>query len=224
VTKSAVSASASCQARRKLPLGVFERLLRAVLTHLQHQPLDEGRWLGHRTFLVDGSSFSMPDTPALPDHCGQPAGQLPGCGFPVAHLMALFHAASGMILGGWTAPLRTHDLAQVVHVHPDLQPGDVLVADRARCSYAPLALLIQRHVHAVLRRHHKHLVDFTPGRAHVVPAKTIRAGHKGKPRSRWLTPLGKQDHIVEWVKPIACPIWMPQEHFDPLPERLRLRA
>jgi hypothetical protein len=191
VTTLAVSASASCQARMKLPLTVFERLLRAVLDRLQHQPLDQGRWLGHRTFLVDGSSFSMPDTPQLQDYCGQPGGQLPGCGFPVAHLLALFHASSGMILDVVTAPLRTHDLSQVVHLHPQLQPADVLVADRALCSYAHLALLIQRHVHAVLRMHQQHIVDFTPGRAHVVPAKTTRAGQKGKPRSRWVTTLGK---------------------------------
>ena len=71
--------------------------------------------------------------------------------------------------------------------------------------------------------HQKHLVDFTPGRAHGVPAKTTRAGHKGKPRSRWGTTLGKQDHLVEGFKPIAWPTWMPQDQFDQRPERLRLR-
>ena len=94
LTKLAVTASAYCQARMKLPLRVFQRLLRAVSDRLQHEPLDEGRWLGHRTFWVDGSSFSMPDTPALQEHFGQPGGQQPGCGFPVAHLMALFHAGT----------------------------------------------------------------------------------------------------------------------------------
>jgi hypothetical protein len=53
--------------------------------------------LGHRTFWVDGSSFSMPDTPALQEHFGQPGKQLPGCGFPVAHLLALFHAGTGLV-------------------------------------------------------------------------------------------------------------------------------
>src|SRR6266851_2322254 len=65
LAKVAVTASAYCQARMKLPLRVFQRLLRGLSERLQHAPLDEGRWLGHRTFWVDGSSFSMPDTPAL---------------------------------------------------------------------------------------------------------------------------------------------------------------
>ena len=97
LTKLNVTASAYCQARMKLPLTVFEQLLRSVSHALQHAQLDEGRWLGHRTFWVDGSSFSMPDTPALQKHFGQPGQQLPGCGFPVAHLLALLHAGTGLV-------------------------------------------------------------------------------------------------------------------------------
>ena len=80
----------------KLPLPVFQQQLRSVSNALQHAPLDEGRWLGHRTFWVDGSSFSMADTPELQDHFGQSGKQLPGCGFPIAHLLVLFHAGTGM--------------------------------------------------------------------------------------------------------------------------------
>lgn len=222
VTKLAVSASAYCQARMKLPLAVFQHLLRSACGRLQNEQPEEGRWLGHRLFLVDGSSFSMPDTPELQAHFGQPGGQLPGCGFPVAHLMMLCHAASGMIQDVLSAPLRTHDLSQVANLHPELQPTDVLVGDRGLCSYAHLALLCQRGVHGVFRMHQKQLVDFTPGRPHVVPGHE-QAGQKGKPRSRWITRLGKQDQIVEWLKPTTCPSWMSKEQFDKLPGHLRLR-
>jgi hypothetical protein len=63
----------------------------------------------------------------------------------------LFHAGTGVLLKLVVAPLLTHDLAQVRAVHPALQPGDVLVADRGLCAYAHLALLVQAGVHAVLR-------------------------------------------------------------------------
>ena len=76
----------------------------------------------------------MPDTPALQEHFGQPGQQLPGCGFPVAHLLALFHAGTGLIVQILAAPLRTHDLSEVVGLHPALRSGDVLVADRGFCS------------------------------------------------------------------------------------------
>jgi hypothetical protein len=97
LTKCNATASAYCQARMQLPLTVFEQRRCAVSHALQHKPLDEGRWLGHRTFGVDGSRFSMPDTPALHEHFGQPGTQLPGCGFPVAHLLALLHAGTGRV-------------------------------------------------------------------------------------------------------------------------------
>ena len=61
------------QARQRLPLAVFQRLLSAIRERLLGSPtLDEGRWHGHRTFLVDGSGVSMPDTPALQKEFGQP--------------------------------------------------------------------------------------------------------------------------------------------------------
>src|SRR5215212_10992133 len=47
LTTCPVTASAYCQTRMKLPLTVFERLLHSVSHALQHNPLEEGRWLGH---------------------------------------------------------------------------------------------------------------------------------------------------------------------------------
>ena len=138
LTKLPVTASAYCHARTRLPLEVFTRLLRAVGDNLQQEPLDERSWLGHRTFFADGSSFSMSDTPELHEHFGQPGGQQPGCGLPVAHVMGLLHAGTGMALKMLSAPLRTNDLPQAVELHPDLRAGDVLVALRTRDGVKPV--------------------------------------------------------------------------------------
>lgn len=165
----------------------------------------------------------MSDTPELQDYFGQPGGQQPGCGFPVAHLMGLFHAGTGMVLKMLSAPLRTHDLSQVVQLHPELRPGDVLVTDRGLCSYAHLALLVQGGVHAVLRMHQKQIVNFTPGRPHVGPGKRGTKGQKGQPRSRWVRQLGHQDQVVYWFKPTTCPEWMSPQQYAELPEHLRVR-
>src|ERR1035438_3159419 len=103
---------------------------------------DNGRWLGHRLFYVDGSSFSMPDKPVLQKEFGQPPAQKAGCGFPVAHFLALMHAGTGMVLIVLTAPMRTHDLSGTAELHPELCEGDVLAGDRGFCSFAHLALLL----------------------------------------------------------------------------------
>jgi hypothetical protein len=115
------SASAYCQAQARLPLRFFDLLLERFNCAVQRSALDDGRWHGHRTFLVDGSACSMPDTPALQDAFGQSTEQRPGCGVPMAHLLGLFHAGTGVLLKLVVAPLLTHDLAQVQAVHPTLQ-------------------------------------------------------------------------------------------------------
>src|SRR5215203_5158331 len=88
------SAGAYCQARARLPLGVIQSLLHeTVEAALPRAGKAPHLWLGrHRTFHVDGSTFSMPDTPELRGAFGSAAGQEPGCGFPVGHLLFLFSA------------------------------------------------------------------------------------------------------------------------------------
>jgi hypothetical protein len=217
------SAAAYCQARARLPLRFFDSLLERFGRAVQHVALDEERWHGHRTFLVDGSGCSMPDAPALQDAFGQSTVQRPGCGFPMAHLLGLFHAGTGVLLKLVVAPLLTHDLAQMQQVHPMLAPGDVLVADRGLCSYAHLALLVQAGVHAVLRVGARQIVDFTPSRPFVRPSVRRTPAVKGIPRSRWLKALGVHDQLVAWLKPKTCPSWLARETLAALPDSLVLR-
>ena len=217
------SASAYCQAGARLPLRSFDLLLERFNRAVPRSAVDDGRWHGHRTFLVDGSACSMPDTPVLQGAFGQSPEQRPGCGVPVAHLLGLFHASTGVLLKLVVAPLLTHDLAQVQAVHPTLQRGDVLVADRGLCSYAHLALLVQAGVHAVLRVGARQIVDFTPGRPFVKPRVRRTPAVKGLPRSRWLKTLGVQDHLVAWLKPTTCPSWLTRETLLTLPDSIVLR-
>lgn len=217
----ACSAEAYGRARARLPLAVLERLLQIVRDRLRVATQDEERWHGHRTFLVDGSSVSMPDTPELQKEFGQPSGQKPGCGFPVMHLLAMFQAATGFLIHVATAPLRTHDMSQVGHIHPELQAGDVLVGDRGFCSFAHLALLAARQAFGVFRVHQKQIVDFHPHRR--AASKKHTKENKGRPTSHWRQRLGKHDQLVEYVKPKERPTWMTDEEYAALPTTLLVR-
>lgn len=208
------TASAYCQARQRLPLELFEKLVEQFTQALG----DSWCWRGHRVWIADGSGFSMPDTPELRKTFGCPGGQKPGCGFPVAHILALIDAHSGIIRDVIAAPLRTQDIALVSQQHPKMSAGDILVADRGFCSYAHLALISQAHLHAIFRIHQRHIVDFHPHRLSATQAK-----EPGRPRSRWLRRLGYHDQLVEWRKPVTRPRWMSDEQFTQLPERLVVR-
>jgi hypothetical protein len=213
--------SAYCLARAVLPPAVFQNVLHDVVEALIPDTQAEGLWRGHRTFLTDGSAFSMPDTPELQRRFGRPGARTPGCGFPVAKILALFHAGTGVLLKVMVTPLRAHEMASVRGIHPALEPGDVLVGDRGCCSFAHLAILARGGVEAVFRMHQRQTVDFTPDRPHARPGE--RRAATGSPRSRWLRGLGVLDQVVEWFKPGDRPGWMTAEDYATLPETLTVR-
>jgi Transposase DDE domain len=215
------TAQAYCAARARIPLAVYQSLLSEVTAALM--PLtgrQEHLWNGHRTFHIDGSAFSMPDTPELQKAFGMPPSQKPGIGFPVAHLLVVFSASTGLLLDAWAAPLRTGDVAQTPEAHVQLQRGDVLIGDDAFSGFPHLAGLIQQGLHGLFPVHHKRIVDFTKRRPHSAEGKNAVAG---MPRSRWISSLGRNDQLVEYFKPNTRAMSMTQEQWDALPESITVR-
>lgn len=210
------TAQAYCEARQRLPLAVYQDLLSEVVEAVMPQtrrPVPELTEHGHRTFHIDGSTFSMPDTPELRKVFGLPAGQKEGCGFPVAHLLVLFSASTGLLVDAWAAPLRTGDMAQVAEAHLHLGEGDVVIGDDTFSGYAHLAMLQKQGLHGLFPVHHKRIVDFTKARPHTGENNP----DAGLPRSRWIKSLGKEDQMVEYFKPKTKPLWMSHEDYDALP-------
>ena len=195
------SAQAYCAARQRLPLEVCSDLFSEVCQGLKPQTHQAAhRWHGHRVFHVDGSGFSMPDTPELQKAFGMPSGQKQGCGFPVAHLLVLFNAQTGLLLDAWAAPLRTGDLAQMPETHLHLDAGDILIGDDAFGTYANLALLLRANLHGLFPVHHRRIVDFTKDRPRTGEGKDAVVGMA---RSRWIKSLGKEDQLVEYFKVVS---------------------
>jgi len=216
------SDSAYCQARKRLPLRVFYRLLEWITQASRRATASGHRWFGHRVWVMDGSSFSMPDTPELQAAFGQPTGQQPGCGFPVAKWLALFDVATGMLLRSSTAPLRSHEMSRCAAISQGAEPGDIVMGDRGLSSYAHLAILAGRYVHGLFRLHQRRAVDAGPVR--------VRAGARefdsptGLPGSRWTPVRGESDQIVVWHKPKIKPTWMSAEEYAALPAELTVRV
>jgi len=211
------TASAYCQARQRLPVGLFEKLVDRFASDLERAD-DVPRWHGHRVWLEDGSGFSMPDTAELRAHFGQHGKQKPGCGFPIAHMLALLDAEAGFLREVMAFPLRTHDLAHAAELHPKLSAGDIIVADRGFCSYAHLALVLRANLHAVFRVHQRQIVSF-----HLHRSRFAKGLGPGLPRSGWIKHLGPCDQLVEWRKPPTRPKWMTPEQFAQLPDTLLVR-
>src|SRR6185503_1904178 len=57
------------------------------------------RWKRRRVYAYDGSSVTMPDTPANQAAYPQPVAQKPGLGFPQARIGVAFSLACGAVVG-----------------------------------------------------------------------------------------------------------------------------
>jgi hypothetical protein len=172
-----------------------------VAWHLERNVAGGERWLeGRSVKIVDGTSFSMPDTAANQAAWPQPSGQKEGCGFPVAKLVGVFSLASGALLEQAVDHLHVHDSQLFRSLWGNLEPGDIVLADRAFCSYGALASLLRRGVDTVSRLHQMRKVDLRRGRR-----------------------LGPGDQLVTWSKPkLPLENWSPSE-WAALPQTLPVR-
>jgi hypothetical protein len=191
-----------CKARQRLPEGVVSTLARDSGQRLCEQTPAAWLWKGRRVKIVDGSTVSMPDTEANQAAYPQPPGQQPGLGFPLARLVAVFDLASGALttLGvGRYQGKATGEMALFRQQQSHLQCGDVVLADCYYSSYWTIAGLRGQGLDYVGRQHHRRITDF-------------RCGQR----------VGREDHHVEWHKPVK-PAWMDQQTYAEFPEQLTVR-
>lgn len=146
--------SSYCEARVRLPLQLLQSLLQWV-HELGEQSAGAGARLARRILIVDGSTHSVEDTPELAAHFTLAPATRPGVGYPMGKLMGLLDAATGMFLSLLALPLFDHDMRGGIGLHPMLRPGDILLGDRAFCSFAHLALLQARGAFACMRLHQR---------------------------------------------------------------------
>jgi hypothetical protein len=198
--------SAFCQALARLPLELLQSLLVEVST-VADAPAAEGCFAGHRVLVADAMCVSMPDTPELADRFGYPAGQKPGLGFPLAKLLLLLDLSTGLLRRVLINPYRTHESSQTAKLHPELRAQDILLADRAYCSFVHLALLVLQACHGVFRAHQRVLWTF---------------GGAGL-QARIERSLGRDDRVVIYRKPRQRPDWMSEADYAALPSELTVR-
>ncbi len=160
-------------------------------------------WNGLHAKLVDGFTFTMPDTPENQAAFPQIGEQRPGVGLPIARACAVLSlATAGYLRPGRRALRRQGDRRNApcsAGCWRRLTPNDVVVFDRCFCSFLMLALLSQRGLHVCVRLHQRRRSDFRRGRR-----------------------LGPGDHLITWTRP-KKPAWMTQEQYDQIPETLTLR-
>jgi len=194
------STSAYCQARCRLPQKLLHDLRQNVVEKLEKQIQPGDLWMKRHVKIVDATSASLPDTAKNQKQWPQPAEQKPGCGFPVVKICALFSLATGALIANVQSHLNVYDGRLFPKPWKWLSDGDVILADRAFCSFATISSLLKRNVDSVFRLHQARSVDFRKGKR-----------------------LGKNDHLVRWKKPPQRTETMSEKIFNSLPDELWLR-
>jgi hypothetical protein len=191
-----------CKARQRLPEKLLADLARHRGLELQREVQPSGLLGGRPIKIADGTTVSMPDTPANQKAYPQQRGQKPGLGFPLLRLVGLIGLSCGAVLDVAMGPYRgkqTGETALLRRLLDHLEGGDVLLADAIFSNYWTIALLRERGVDLLGRHAGTRRVDFRQGRR-----------------------LGRQDHVVLWHKPLR-PSWMSQKLYRSLPDVLSLR-
>lgn len=192
-----------CKARTRLPLGLIQRLGREVAARVSaQQPRAAWCWRGREVKLVDGTTVSMPDTPANRARFPQSQEQRAGLGFPLARVVAIVSLSTGAVLEWASGPCegkQAGESALLWQLAHKLCRGDVVITDRCYAGYFMIVWLMQQGVDVVMRQHARRRTDFRRG-AH----------------------LGTRDHVVSWVRP-QRPEWMEEATYRSMPETLSMR-
>ena len=123
---SCTNTGAYCRARAKVPEGVLKRLAVSLADRCEESVPDEWRWNGFRVLVVDGSTFSMPDTQENQAEYPQTVSQEEGLGFPMMRGVGLTSLATGMVIAlalGPYAGKETGETALFRSLFDQLSPG-----------------------------------------------------------------------------------------------------
>jgi len=170
--------------------------------HQEARRLATGLLNGRPIKIGDGTTVSMPDTPANQKAYPQQPGQKEGLGFPILRLVGLISLSCGAVLDVAMAPYsgkRTGETSLLRQLFDYVHAGDILLADAIFSNYWTIALLLALGVDIVTRHRNKRKIDFRTGRR-----------------------LGRYDHIVQWYRP-QRPAWMSQRLYESLPRTLSIR-
>lgn len=199
----AFDTSAYCKARKRIPTEFLDAIVEKIETYAEARVEDHHLWYGHRLKAIDGTSVKLMDTADNQIAYPQPSGQKTGCGFPVMGVVGVLDLARGTLSDFVICQWQQHDIKGLYQLSGSFDPGDVVIADRAFCSYGLIAKLKGSKVDSVMRLHQK---------------------RESKLRWRQGKKLGHRSRLVEWEKPS----WrgksgLTADEWKQLPERMLIR-
>jgi len=191
-----------CRARAKLSEAALHELSCEVAGETEAAAKADWLWKGKHAKLIDGFTFTMPDTAENQAEYPQQKSQKPGVGLPIARVVTILSLATACVMDAALGPYagkQTGEPALLRELFERLSAEDIAVADRYYCSFMMIALLLAQGTHVCARKHQRRHSDFRRGKR-----------------------LGKYDHLIVWNRPVR-PEWMDEATYQKIPQTLELR-
>ena len=148
VHRKEVTPEAIYHARRRLGALPIKRLYRKMV---RRQPPVEATYKGFRLFGVDGSEFTVSDTPENVAVFGRHVSDRGLAAYPQLRGVFLVDLAGHRITDACFTPIRVSENAALPFITKTLRPGDLLITDRGLTSFTAMNLYKRRGVAFLLR-------------------------------------------------------------------------
>jgi len=194
-----------CRARQRLPQELVSSLTRYLGGVIDSQVPADWHWQGRRVRIIDGTTVTMPDTPANQAVFPQQRGQQPGLGFPICRIVGITCLSTGALLNAAIGRFNGQggdEQTLLRSIQDTFVPGDIVLGDAFFASYFFIAAMQAKGVDILMEQHgaRKRSTDF-------------RRGQK----------LGQRDHLIVIRKPKVRPYWMGETQYEEAPDSITVR-
>jgi len=188
-----------------LPLNLVSSLTHYLGELIDQQIPEQWRWQGRPVRIVDGTTVTMPDTPANQAAFPQQRGQTPRLGFPICRVVGITCLSSGALLDAAIGRFngKGGDEQTLLRTLQDtFQAGDVVLGDAFFATYFFIAEMQAKGVDILMEQHgsRRRSTDFRRGQQ-----------------------LGHRDHALSIDKPKIRPHWMSEAHYAAAPTSIVVR-
>lgn len=190
------------KARQRLPEETIHDLVKEIGASVSQNAAVGWKVYGREIKAFDGTTIKMADSEENQKQFPQHANQKQGAGFPIARLLIIVSLTVGTVVDYAIDAYKgkgTGEQSLLRRVIGSINENDIVLGDRYFPSYFLMADLKVANVDGIFRGQSQRSYDFRKGER-----------------------LGKNDHIVEWIKP-QKPSWMDQASYDAYPSKIKMR-
>lgn len=203
--KISITTGGYCRARQRLHVEMIKTLTKQTSKDSLIKIPNKWKFKRRDVYLVDGTTFTMPDTKENQKAYPQQASLPQGLGFPICRAVGIISLYTGTIVDAAVSPYQGKGASEQVLLRSMLsnfKKDDIILADAMYSTYTLLNFVIQNGIDIVFVQNgaRAQKTDFTKGDI-----------------------LGKKDHLITLKKPPKKPDWMNQQEFNKLPNTLTIR-